>query len=84
MFDKRLVVFSVASIVASFVVLMAVIPLIEKDNKKRGVIIQGIFRIPLSLFASPTAVSSFSKAQQMEATTSWQGRLLGLTPACVY
>ena len=59
MFDKRLVVFSVASVVASFIVLMAVIPLIEKDNKKRGVIIQGIFRSNFVIFGIPLSVALY-------------------------
>ena len=59
MFDKRLIIFSVASVVISFLVLIAVIPLIEKDNKKRGVIIQGIFRSNFVIFGIPLSVALY-------------------------
>ena len=57
MFDKNLIIFSVASVVLSFLVLMAVIPLVEKDNKKRGVVIQGIFRSNFVIFGIPLSVA---------------------------
>ena len=59
MFDKRLIIFSVASVVISFLVLIAVIPLIEKDNKKRGVIIQGIFRSNFVIFGIPLSMALY-------------------------
>ena len=59
MFDKRLVIFSVVSVVASFLVLLVVIPIIEKDNKKRGVIIQGIFRSNFVIFGIPLSVALY-------------------------
>ena len=58
-FDKKLVFFSVGCVVASFLVLMAVIPFIEKDNKKRGVIIQGIFRSNFVIFGIPLSVALY-------------------------
>lgn len=59
MFDKNLIIFSVASVVLSFLVLMAVIPLVEKDNKKRGVVIQGIFRSNFVIFGIPLSVALY-------------------------
>lgn len=58
-FDMELVVFSVVSILLVFVLLLIVIPLIEKDNGKRGVMIQGIFRSNFVIFGIPLSVLLF-------------------------
>ena len=47
--------YAVLSIVILFFVLLWVIPAIEKDNKKRGPIIQGIFRSNFVIFGIPVA-----------------------------
>lgn len=51
----KLMLFSVVGTVVLFLVLLFVIPLIEKDNKKRGPIIQGIFRSNFVIFGIPVA-----------------------------
>ena len=50
-----LMLYAVLSIVILFFVLLWVIPAIEKDNKKRGPIIQGIFRSNFVIFGIPVA-----------------------------
>ncbi len=59
MFDKKLVLFSVVSILAMFGLLMLIVPLIEKDNKKRGVMIQGIFRSNFVIFGIPLSAAMY-------------------------
>ena len=49
--------FSVLGVVGLFLLLLLVIPLLEKDPKKRGVMIQGIFRSNFALFGLPLAIS---------------------------
>jgi len=57
--SMKLVVYSICSIIVCFIVLMLVVPLFEKENKKRGVLIQGIFRSNFILFGIPIALSLF-------------------------
>ena len=61
MFDERLIIFSVVSVIVCFGVLMAIIPLVEKDNKKRGVVIQGIFRSNFVIFGIPLSVALYGE-----------------------
>lgn len=56
-FDLRLVLLTVLGIVGIFCVLMVLIPHIEKDNAKRGVMVQAIFRSNYVLFGVPIAIS---------------------------
>ena len=56
-FNINLIIFSVSSIVILFIILCFLIPKIEKDNKKRGVMIQGIFRSNFVIFGMPIATS---------------------------
>ena len=53
--DGRVFVFAVVSVLVMFGLLFAVIPLMEKDNKRRGVLIQGIGRSNFVLFGMPMA-----------------------------
>ncbi len=55
--NGKLVLFSVLGVVGLFLLLLLVIPLLEKDPKKRGVMIQGIFRSNFALFGLPLAIS---------------------------
>lgn len=52
-FHPKLIVFSVISLLVIYVVVFLVIVLIEKDNTKRGVLIQGIFRSNFIIFGIP-------------------------------
>lgn len=56
-FNPKLMLFATISIVALFGILFLLIPIIEKDNSKRGVMIQGIFRSNFVLFGIPVATA---------------------------
>ena len=62
-FNAKLLVFAVAAILVLFAVLMAVIPRLEKEDARRGVIIQGIFRSNFALFGLPVAISLCGEAK---------------------
>lgn len=53
--DWNVFIFATISVLIMFGLLFAVIPLIEKDNKRRGVLIQGIGRSNFVLFGIPMA-----------------------------
>ena len=55
----KLMIFAPASIIITCIAAGIIIPLIEKDNRKRGVLIQGIFRSNFVLFGLPIAMSLF-------------------------
>ena len=57
-FNAKLMIFSVISVFVLFGLLMLVIPLLEKENPKRGVIIQAVFRSNFALFGLPLALSN--------------------------
>ncbi len=59
--NPKLICFALISVTLTFIVLCILIPLIEKDNKKRGVLIQGIFRSNFIIFGLPVACSLFSE-----------------------
>ncbi len=61
MFDIGLIIFSLVCVVICFIVLLAVIPIIEKDNNKRGVVIQAIFRSNFVIFGIPLSVSLYGE-----------------------
>ena len=50
MFDLKTILTAVIAVIATFVVLCLVVPLIEKDGPRRGVMVQGIFRSNYILF----------------------------------
>ena len=52
-FDIKLILFAAISVILCVAVLFVIIPLVEKDNKKRGVMIQGIFRSNFVIFGMP-------------------------------
>lgn len=54
-FDAKLMLFACVSLLSLFVLLMLLVPRIERDNSRRGVIIQGIFRSNFALFGLPVA-----------------------------
>lgn len=56
-FNPKLMIFAPTCILVLFVVLLLFIPIIEKHNSKRGVMIQGIFRSNFVLFGIPVATS---------------------------
>ncbi|RDY24385.1 AEC family transporter [Romboutsia maritimum] len=58
-FNPKLMIFATLSIIILFIVLCFIIPFIENDNKKRGVLIQGIFRSNFVIFGLPVTASIF-------------------------
>ena len=56
-FNPKVMIFAVLAILIWFLLLMFVVPLIEKDNAKRGVMVQAMFRSNFVLFGLPVAVS---------------------------
>lgn len=60
--NPPLMLFCVMSVVCVFIFLFIFIPLVEKDNAKRGVMIQGIFRSNFVLFGLPVTISLLGEA----------------------
>ena len=56
-FDLKLILLAAFGILGIFFFLMLFIPRIEKENARRGVMIQGIFRSNYALFGLPVALS---------------------------
>lgn len=56
-FNPKLIGFAVGGLIAIFFVLMFLIPKAEKENARRGVLIQAIFRSNFALFGLPVALS---------------------------
>ena len=56
---RTLIIFSIASLLILQAVLLVVVPLIVKENSRRGVIIQAIFRSNFVLFALPLVLSVY-------------------------
>lgn len=56
-FNVKLILFAVSGLLLVFFASMIIIPRIEKDNAKRGVMVQGIFRSNFALFGLPLATS---------------------------
>ena len=59
--DVQLVVVGVVSVIVFVVLLFFIVPRFVKENKKRGVIIQGIYRSNFVLFAMPLTESIFGE-----------------------
>lgn len=56
-FNGKLVIFGIAGVLGLFILLMVLVPLIEKENSRRGVMIQAMFRSNFALFGLPVAIS---------------------------
>ncbi len=56
-FDIKVITFAVIGILLWFLLLMFIVPLLEKDNAKRGVMVQAMFRSNFVLFGLPVAIS---------------------------
>lgn len=54
-FDLKLILFACLGLIVAFCVLMLVIPRVEKENARRGVMIQAMFRSNFALFGLPLA-----------------------------
>ncbi|WP_042272772.1 AEC family transporter [[Clostridium] dakarense] len=62
-FNPRLMVFSAFCVITLFITLYVSMPFIEKNNKKRGVLVQGIFRSNFVIFGIPVTASLFGEDQ---------------------
>lgn len=67
-FNLRLVAFAVIGVILIFLVLLVIIPRIEKDNKRRGVVIQGIFRSNFILFGVPLSLAMYGESGAAQAS----------------
>lgn len=56
-FEPKAMLFAVVAILIWFLLLMVVVPLFEKENAKRGVMVQAMFRSNFVLFGLPVAIS---------------------------
>lgn len=54
-FNAKLLIFSLVTLLAALGALFMIIPLVEKENRRRGVLVQGIFRGNFILFGIPVA-----------------------------
>lgn len=60
-FNPKLMFFAAISVLITFLVLCVIIPFIEKDNRKRGVLIQAIYRSNFVIFGLPVTASLFGE-----------------------
>jgi predicted permease len=60
-FNPKLMIFATMSIIISFFISWIIISNLEKDKKKKGVLIQGIFRSNFVLFGMPISISLFGE-----------------------
>ena len=58
-FNLSLILYSVISILIVFLIALIFVTLTEKDNSKRGVLVQGIFRSNFVIFGIPLSVSLY-------------------------
>lgn len=56
-FDIKVILFAIAGLLIWFLLLMFIVPRLEKEDAKRGVMIQGMFRSNFVLFGLPVAIS---------------------------
>lgn len=67
--DGKLMALGVSGVIALIVILCLIVPRIVKENPKRGVIIQGIYRSNFVLFAIPLTENVFGKEGAAMAAT---------------
>lgn len=58
-FNGKLVIFAVITVLITIVLLSIIVPRIEKDNRNRGVMIQGLYRSNFVLFGIPLCTNIF-------------------------
>ncbi len=61
-FSLGLILFGVACMVIAFAALMFIVPLFEKSDKRRGVIVQGVMRSNFILFGLPVTIAVFGES----------------------
>lgn len=60
-FDAKFILYCAGGIVATFLLLCAIVPLFVKSNDKRGAFIQGIYRSNFAILGIPLAESMFGE-----------------------
>lgn len=58
-FNLKIIIFSVTCVIVLYLLLYLIVPLIEKDNKKRVALLQGLFRSNFVIFGLPITESLF-------------------------
>lgn len=66
-FNLKLMIFSATCVIALYLILYLIVPLIEKDNKKRGALLQGLFRSNFVIFGIPITESLFGSEKVGDA-----------------
>ena len=61
-FDVTLLILVMSGLFVVFLLLMTIIPIFEKDNRRRGALIQAMFRSNAALFGLPVAISLCGEA----------------------
>lgn len=61
-FDSRLLLFTVAGVALQFIIALCLVILLEHDNARRGVMLQGMFRSNFVLFGIPVSTALFGDA----------------------
>lgn len=59
--SARLIAFACSSLVVLFIIAMIIVPRFEKENRKRGVLVQGISRSNFILFGIPVATALYGE-----------------------
>ena len=59
--NTKLLLFAIATVLIVFTACVLIIPVFEKDNRKKGVLIQGIFRSNFVVFGIPLIESMYGK-----------------------
>lgn len=60
-FDIKLILYAASGVLILFFLLCLIVPKLEKENKKRGVLIQGVFRSNFVIFGIPVATSIYGE-----------------------
>ncbi|MDP4118168.1 MAG: AEC family transporter [Bacillota bacterium] len=60
-FNPKLLAYGIICILITFAILMIAVPLFEKDNRKRGVLIQAMFRSNFVIFGVPVSIALYGK-----------------------
>lgn len=60
--NVKLLSFAFVAVIATFLVVTFLVPLLEKDNKKRGVMIQGMFRSNFVIFGLTVASAMYDES----------------------
>ena len=60
-FDVKLILYAASGVIILFLLLLLIVPRLEKENSKRGVLIQGVFRSNFVIFGIPVATSIYGE-----------------------